>query len=172
MLNFFFTRHDLPEIQTIEATPFEIQSSAEYTDKVIPFSHIYVTSESYLKLIHDSLDSESQSQLITVSERQSGVIKKQQNFPLRITDYQIDTLQELLDVLSDSENINIIVINGIGLGVVLPLIQSLNSDLHPQHRLGKSFGILNITGALGGTAGAYMGTVLAAGTVAGIAGWR
>ena len=63
-------------------------------------------------------------------------------------------------------------INGIGLGVVLPLIQSLNSDLHPQHRLGKSFGILNITGALGGTAGAYMGTVLAAGTVAGIAGWR
>ena len=63
-------------------------------------------------------------------------------------------------------------INGIGLGVVLPLINSLNADTFPNRILGKSFGVLRITGALGGTAGAFFGTAIAASSPMGIPGWR
>lgn len=64
-------------------------------------------------------------------------------------------------------------LNGLGLGLVTPVVYSLISDMVPTHRRGRAYGLLNFCGGVGGTLGSLFATELAgrpAGT--GLAGWR
>ena len=136
MLNFFFTRHSLPTIQTLNATPFNLLSAAEFENKIIPLSHIYISPESYLTVIKESLG-EQQAHIIQVSEQQTKKLITQKTFPLNMSNYQIDTLQELLDILNNNQMINIAIFNGIGLGfgdnfVGLGVIQRIAKLLSPR----------------------------------------
>ena len=113
MIRFFFTREDLPVIKTPEATAFELLCAKEFKDSIIPFSHMYITSDSYLKQIKLAL-AEQQTAIISVSEQQTQVILNQSNFPPNLTDYNIESVSELKAVLGNKATIDIAIINGIG----------------------------------------------------------
>ncbi|KAI5079250.1 hypothetical protein GOP47_0004729 [Adiantum capillus-veneris] len=63
-------------------------------------------------------------------------------------------------------------LNGVGLAMVIPAIQSLVADVaHPEKR-GLAFGWLQFTGNLGKVFGNVFAVLLAGTTVFGVAGWR
>lgn len=63
-------------------------------------------------------------------------------------------------------------LNGLGLGLVIPIIFSLVSDMTGEGERGRAFGVLSFTANLGGAFGSLFATNLAAGTLLGVAGWR
>jgi MFS family permease len=66
-------------------------------------------------------------------------------------------------------------VNGLGLALLVPCCQSLVADLHPPERRGRAFGLMQLTGALGGMAGSVFATNLGAADPAatwGLDGWR
>ncbi|KAL6900805.1 hypothetical protein ACP4OV_005481 [Aristida adscensionis] len=62
--------------------------------------------------------------------------------------------------------------NGIGLALVTPAIQSLVADYTDDSTRGSAFGWLQLTGDLGTLIGGLFSMMLASTTVMGIAGWR
>ncbi|KAJ1702612.1 hypothetical protein LUZ63_002391 [Rhynchospora breviuscula] len=63
-------------------------------------------------------------------------------------------------------------LNGIGLALVIPAIQSLVADLTEEDSRGSAFGWLQFTGSMGSIVGTFLGLLLASTTFMGIAGWR
>lgn len=63
-------------------------------------------------------------------------------------------------------------VNGLGLALVLPNAQSLIADLFASTHRGRAFGMLYLTGALGGMAGALYATNIGSHRVLGLEGWR
>lgn len=63
-------------------------------------------------------------------------------------------------------------LNGIGLAMVIPAIQSLVADAADPQKRGVAFGWLQFTGNLGGVFGNVFSVLLAGTTVFGLAGWR
>lgn len=63
-------------------------------------------------------------------------------------------------------------LNGIGLGIVIPAIQSLVADSADEGNRGLAFGWLGFTGSFGSVFGSMFSVLLASTTVMGIAGWR
>jgi len=114
MLRFFFTRDNLPPITTLEATYFRLESAAQFKNQIIPFSHMYVTSDSYLKQIQHTLQDVKDANVVRVSEQQSNVIFKQSNFPPNLTDYKINSFDEYKTLLGNKHEAHIVIINGIG----------------------------------------------------------
>lgn len=64
------------------------------------------------------------------------------------------------------------VLNGIGLGIVQPLLLSLVADKHAPTRRGSAFGSIYFVGAVCNTVFGLVATTFAATEVAGVAGWR
>jgi len=114
MLRFFFTRDNLPPISTQEAEPFELLNAAEFKDGIIPFSHMYITSESYLKQIQYALKDNNEGNIIQVSEKQSNIIFNQSSFPPNLTEYKINSFDEYKTLLGNKHEAHIVIINGIG----------------------------------------------------------
>ena len=114
MLRFFFTRDNLPLISTQEAEPFQLLSAAEFKNGIIPFSHMYITSESYLKQIQYSLKDNNEASIIQVSEKQSDIIFNQSNFPPNLTEYKINSFDEYKTLLGKKHEAHIVIVNGIG----------------------------------------------------------
>ena len=137
MLRFFFTRDRLPPISTQEASPFELLSAAEFKNGIIPFSHMYITSEAYLKQIQYSLNGNDQKSIIRVSEKQSNVIFNQSNFPPNLTEYKINSFDEYKTLLGKKHEARIVIVNGIGGDycdnyIGLAIIQRLSKLLAPS----------------------------------------
>jgi len=63
-------------------------------------------------------------------------------------------------------------LNGIGLALVTPAIQSLVADSSDDNTRGAAFGWLQLTGNMGSIIGGMFSLMLASTTVMGIAGWR
>lgn len=63
-------------------------------------------------------------------------------------------------------------LNGIGLAIVVPAIQSLVADSTDKGNRGLAFGWLQLTGNVGSILGGLFSVLLAATTVMGIPGWR
>ncbi|KAL6846061.1 hypothetical protein ACP4OV_023509 [Aristida adscensionis] len=63
-------------------------------------------------------------------------------------------------------------LNGIGLALVTPAIQSLVADCSDDNTRGSAFGWLQLTGNIGSIIGGLFSLMLASTTVMGIAGWR
>ena len=63
-------------------------------------------------------------------------------------------------------------LNGIGLAIVIPAIQSLVADSTDDNNRGVAFGWLQLTGNLGSIIGGLCSVLLASKTFMGIAGWR
>ncbi|XP_068470344.1 uncharacterized protein [Phaseolus vulgaris] len=63
-------------------------------------------------------------------------------------------------------------LNGIGLAIVIPAIQSLVADSTVDNNRGMAFGWLQLTGNLGSIIGGLCSVLIASTTVAGIPGWR
>ncbi|CAM6112254.1 unnamed protein product [Calypogeia fissa] len=63
-------------------------------------------------------------------------------------------------------------LNGIGLAVVGPSIQSMLADSTDDHNRGRAFGWLGVAGKLGSILGGLVALILAETTVMGVAGWR
>ena len=59
--------------------------------------------------------------------------------------------------------------NGVGLGLVIPLVQALTSDMFPNELAGRAFGLLGFMSNLGGSCGAFLAVSLAARSEGG---WR
>lgn len=62
--------------------------------------------------------------------------------------------------------------NGIGLALVTPAIQSLVADCSDDNTRGAAFGWLQLTGNIGSIIGGLFSLMLASTTIMGIAGWR
>jgi MFS family permease len=81
-----------------------------------------------------------------------------------------------LAVCSMSESFELLfaarVLNGVGLGIVQPLLLSLVADTHRPTKRGSAFGALFFTGAVCNTIFVYFATRYAATDIAGIVGWR
>lgn len=63
-------------------------------------------------------------------------------------------------------------LNGIGLALVIPAIQSLVADSTDDSTRGSAFGWLQLTGNVGSIIGGFFSLLLASTSVMGIAGWR
>lgn len=63
-------------------------------------------------------------------------------------------------------------LNGIGLALVTPAIQSLVADCSDNNTRGAAFGWLQLTGNIGSIIGGLFSLMLASTTIMGIAGWR
>jgi len=63
-------------------------------------------------------------------------------------------------------------LNGIGLALVVPSIQSLVADSTDEATRGSAFGWLQLASSLGSISGGFVGLLLAQTTVLGVAGWR
>ncbi|XP_026391282.1 uncharacterized protein LOC113286864 isoform X1 [Papaver somniferum] len=63
-------------------------------------------------------------------------------------------------------------LNGIGLAMVTPAIQSLVADSTEDHNRGVAFGWLGLTGNIGSILGGLLSILLASTSFMGIAGWR
>lgn len=62
--------------------------------------------------------------------------------------------------------------NGLGLGLVIPVLFALVADMFPPEKRGAAFGALTGGGNLGGLLGALLATEMASSTVLGVPGWR
>ncbi|KIZ04451.1 hypothetical protein MNEG_3510 [Monoraphidium neglectum] len=63
-------------------------------------------------------------------------------------------------------------VNGLGLALLVPCCQSLVADLHPPERRGRAFGLMQLTGAIGGLAGSVFATNMGASAALAAAGWE
>ncbi|BBN18213.1 hypothetical protein MPTK1_8g00680 [Marchantia polymorpha subsp. ruderalis] len=63
-------------------------------------------------------------------------------------------------------------INGIGLAIVIPALQSYIADSYLEGTRGVAFGWLNLVGSVGGIGGNMLATIMAGNTYGGISGWR
>jgi len=63
-------------------------------------------------------------------------------------------------------------LNGVGLAMVVPAIQSLVADSTEEHERGVAFGWLQLTGNIGSILGGFLSVILAGGSFLGIPGWR
>jgi len=136
MLCYFYTRSALGTIQTLDASEFQLLSAEKYSGETIPFSHIYATSDTYLKLIK-STQPENQSSIIRISEKQSELIKQQKDHPVNISSFDAQSINDLNAIYGEKQNINLGVINGIGLNfndnfIGLGIIQRLAKLLKPR----------------------------------------
>ncbi|XP_020530174.1 uncharacterized protein LOC18445914 isoform X2 [Amborella trichopoda] len=63
-------------------------------------------------------------------------------------------------------------INGVGLAIVIPALQSFIADSYLDGVRGRGFGLLNLVGSIGGIGGGVVATVMAGHDYWGITGWR
>lgn len=63
-------------------------------------------------------------------------------------------------------------VNGFGLAIVIPALQSFIADSYKDGVRGTGFGLLNLIGTLGGIGGGVIATVMAGQQYWGIPGWR
>ena len=63
-------------------------------------------------------------------------------------------------------------VNGMGLAIVIPALQSFVADSNNENGRGLAFGWLNLVGCIGGIGGGTLATILAGHTIWGYAGWR
>lgn len=63
-------------------------------------------------------------------------------------------------------------INGFGLAIVIPALQSFIADSYKDGVRGAGFGLLNFIGTIGGIGGGVLATVMAGKQFWGIQGWR
>ena len=63
-------------------------------------------------------------------------------------------------------------INGIGLAIVIPALQSFVADSYREGLRGTGFGMLSLVGSLGGIGGGVVATVMAGHEYWGVPGWR
>lgn len=63
-------------------------------------------------------------------------------------------------------------LNGVGLAMVVPAIQSLIADSTKEHERGVAFGWLQLTGNIGSILGGFLSVILAGHTFYGYPGWR
>uniref|UniRef100_A0A0D9XD38 Major facilitator superfamily (MFS) profile domain-containing protein n=1 Tax=Leersia perrieri TaxID=77586 RepID=A0A0D9XD38_9ORYZ len=63
-------------------------------------------------------------------------------------------------------------LNGVGLALVTPAIQSLVADCSDDNTRGSAFGWLQLTGNIGSVLGGLFSLMIASTTIMGIAGWR
>ncbi|KAJ7527139.1 hypothetical protein O6H91_16G038900 [Diphasiastrum complanatum] len=63
-------------------------------------------------------------------------------------------------------------INGIGLAIVIPALQSFIADSYLEETRGVAFGWLSLVGCIGGVGGSMAATILAAHSFGGLPGWR
>lgn len=63
-------------------------------------------------------------------------------------------------------------VNGFGLAIVIPALQSFIADSYKDSVRGTGFGFLNLIGSLGGIGGGVLATVMAGQQFWGIPGWR
>ncbi|KAK9284304.1 hypothetical protein L1049_023475 [Liquidambar formosana] len=63
-------------------------------------------------------------------------------------------------------------VNGFGLAIVIPALQSFIADSYLDAVRGTGFGLLNVVGTIGGIGGGVMATVMAGQRFWGIQGWR
>lgn len=63
-------------------------------------------------------------------------------------------------------------INGFGLAIVIPALQSFIADSYMDGMRGTGFGLLSLVGAVGGIGGGVLATIMAGHEYWGIPGWR
>lgn len=114
MLSFFFTRHQLPTIQTENSTRFELLSTQKFKGKVIPFSHIYLSSPVYLRKIKKTLGEEHKAKVVNVEEAHIAAIKSDPRFPIEFS--SLGGFEKLQEKVRGKKEIHIAVVNGIGTG--------------------------------------------------------
>jgi MFS family permease len=63
-------------------------------------------------------------------------------------------------------------INGFGLAIVIPALQSFIADSYTDDVRGTGFGLLNLIGTIGGIGGGVLATIMAGQQYWGVPGWR
>ncbi|XP_059456079.1 uncharacterized protein LOC132186235 isoform X1 [Corylus avellana] len=63
-------------------------------------------------------------------------------------------------------------VNGFGLAIVIPALQSFIADSYVDGARGTGFGLLNLVGTLGGIGGGVLATIMAGQQYWGVPGWR
>ena len=140
MLHFIISRKKTLQIETVNASSFEIKSAEAYAGKVIPFSYIHVTSGPYFRKIKKYLASNDAGEVEELNQAQNSALLEHEKHPkdLKFKNYSsVSELQKyLIDNSKGNDSINIVVMNGIGTGfgdnyVGLGMLQRLLKLLSP-----------------------------------------
>ena len=137
MLHFFYSYSKLPTIEIAGASKFQVLSAGKYRSKVIPFSHLYVTSNPYFRKIRESLPDSDKKKLKTMNGAQIKAVKDHKLFPVELNSLGQDVVGSIKSQSSTKQEINIVVVNGIGSGfgdnyVGLGAMQRLQTLLAPK----------------------------------------
>ena len=141
MLRYYICRQQLPTIQTQHATPFKMHSAESFAGKVIPFTHIYVTSDPYSRRIKKQLSKNELPHFEEVNNAKKRAIENHQRYPVDFKAHEFKSVSEMRTWVDKNtggkKTINIVVVNGIGTGfgdniVGLGALQRLSNLLAPN----------------------------------------
>ena len=136
-LRYFVCRAEVPEITTPNATPLKLKSCQEYAGKVIPYSHIYVTSDTYLRKIKKALGEEHVKAISEMKSQQKEAITNDKRFPRVWSDISSSDYTNLVSKFSERKEQNMVIVNGVGTGfgdnyVALGVLQRLRNLFGPK----------------------------------------
>ena len=137
MLHYFYSYSQLPAIEITGASKFQLLSAAKFRDKVIPFSHLYITSNPYFRKIRESLPDSDKKKLKTMNVAQVKAVEAHISFPVELNSLGQNIVSSIQAQSSKNQEINIVVVNGIGSGfgdnyVGLGAMQRLQALLAPK----------------------------------------
>ena len=137
MLHFFYSYYQLPSIDIAGASKFQLRSAERFRDKIIPFSHLYITSNPYFRKIRESLPEADQNKLKTMNAAQVKAVKAHASFPVELNSLGANVIDTIKSNVTADQTVHIAVINGIGTGygdnyVGLGAMQRLQKLLGPM----------------------------------------
>lgn len=118
MLRYYICRQQLPTIQTPHATPFTMHSAESFAGKVIPFSHIYVTSDPYSRRIKKQLSKNEELHFEEINKAKKNAIESHPRYPVDFKAQDFSSVSEMRNWIDKKtggkKTINIVIVNGLG----------------------------------------------------------
>ncbi len=113
-MRYFFSRHGIPEVNISGSSTFSLQSTDEFRNKTIPFSHIYLAPDAYFEKILNSLPPRAKKEVQELSSAGQQSIQQHQRFPKNLGALNLETVSEFHSIIEGKSHIHIVVINAFG----------------------------------------------------------
>ena len=113
-MRYFFSRHGIPEVSISDSSTFSLQSTNEFRNKTIPFSHIYLAPDAYFEKILNSLTPSAKKEVQELSSAGQQSIQQHRRFPKNLGISNIETVSEFHSIIGEKAHIHIVFINTFG----------------------------------------------------------
>jgi len=112
-VQFFFSRPGLTDFKATGLSNFSLKPSERFNNKTIPFSHIYISSNSfYQKATQFIQHSEHKDSIESVYEKGKLSIQNDARFPVDLASLKFNSFKDLQNHFSDKSSMHIAISNG------------------------------------------------------------